>query len=403
MSQHSHAQKSAVFSTPASMMALGGLFALNAVSLDAPLIAIPAIASQFGVSSGQAQLVLVLFLLGFALAHIPIGLLGDRFGRRPVILVGMVLTTVLAFVSIFAPSFEVLLSARFAQGMTSACGGLLCRAMIRDVASGKEDVSRLTSNALSILAVLIVIAPLLSGFLLDTFGWQAVLAIVFCYALTVTSLTFFVIPETFQPEAITLSPIEQFKVSGAAFMASRQSIFAALLGAIVFSTYFIYSTIGASVMVDIYAMKASAFAPIFALSASLQFLAAKLNGRMVQKHGVNFMLSLALICSFTALILVLIMALSGQLPLFGFVLAGILFTVSHGLTLPNSIALTLDPLPAVAGFAASIHGMLQTGLAALVGIFVSAVYAGTTGSVLFLFGFFGLLNVVIFLGFKYSS
>ncbi len=389
-----------VFSKPAAMLTLGTLFAVNAVSLDGPLVAIPAIAEHFGVNSGQSQLILALFLLGYALGHIPSGLLGDRFGRRPVILIGMTLTALFAFLAVIAPNFEILLGARFAQGLCAATGGLLAKAMIRDVASSGTEASRLSSNALSYLAILIIIAPLLSSFFLAMFNWRAVMAIVFGYFIIVTSLTAIFIPETLNKDASqnNRSSWQQFKDSFRAFVSSPQSYSATIYGAILFSTYFIFATAGASVIVDVYGLSASYFGPVFAVIAVAQFAVSMINSRIVSKLGIFKVLTIAISFSVLAALTTAASLISGHLPLFIFVLIGFLLSLSHGLTLPNSIALTLDPLPKSAGFAASIHGMVQTGLAALVGILVSNIYNGTQENILMLFLVFALLNCLAFIG-----
>lgn len=385
----------AAFSGPIAMLTLGGLFAANAVSLDGPIVAIPDIAVQFNVTASQAQLVTVLFLLGFAAGHIPMGLISDRFGRKPVIITGLVVATITSLVAMTAPTYEILIISRFLQGVATSAAGLLARAMIRDVASGRH-ASRLNSNALSCLAVLIVIAPILSGYLLQFVGWRGVLFLVFIYVSLLLVLTCFFISETMHSEKHKNHPWQQFRTSFTDFTNSRQSIFASLLGAIAFATYFIFANIGSSMIVDIYGLAASKFGVIFALAAIVQFGAAMTNSRLVERKGSNFVLGIAAIFSVLGITMSLFWFFYDAPPLLAIILIALCFSITHGFILPNSIALTLDPLPKTAGFAAAIHGMLQTGIAAITGFIVSWFYDGRIETILALFIVFGSLTLSIF-------
>ncbi len=378
------------------MMTLGGLFAVNAVSLDIPLISIPAVTEHFGLAPGKGQAIAVAFLLGYALAHIPVGMLGDRFGRRPVILIGMSLAAAFALVACMAPSFNILVAARFAQGLASASGGLLARAIMRDVASGAV-ASRLTSNALAILTILIIVLPLASTLILDATGWRGVFGIVFVFAALVSYLTYKFIPETFSKRQIAISPWTQLRSNVRDLLGAPRSIFAAYLGGIFFATYFVFTATCASALVDIYDLPATYFAPIFALMSACQFVAALLNGRFVIRAGMLKMLRYGAGVVLCALALSAAFLLTGHFPLFGLIVVGLLFSISVGFMLPNSIALTLEPLPQVAGFAASILGMFQTGMAALVGFAVSIIYDGSAPSLFSAFCLFGTISCVSYI------
>ena len=395
MSAQNSTELSRIFSAPIALITLGGLFAINAVSLDGPIVAVPAISEQFSVGKGQAQLITSLFLLGYALAHIPIGLLGDRFGRRPVILIGMILTVILALGACFAPTLESLIAIRFLQGMATASGGLLSRAIVRDVSHGRE-AARLTSQAFSVLAVLIIIAPLLSGMILELLGWRYVFGLVFAYASGLTFLTIKYVPETFQTADRSVTPFNQLQSSVTTFFGSQQAVVATLLGSMVFATYFIFATIGASVMEDVYSKPASLFGILFALCAAVQLLGAQLNARLVKKWGVARMLLIAFALSFAGVLTCTISLFAGLSSLIVFVAVGCLFAMSHGMTLPNSIALTLDPLPREAGFAASLHGMVQSTLGASVSLIATRFYSGTSDNALMMFAIFGMLNLAAF-------
>lgn len=381
---------------PIAILTLGGLFSANAVGLDSPLVAVPHIASHFQVSQGEAQLVIVLFLAGYALGHIPMGLLGDRFGRRPIILCGLVIAALMSVIAVFAPTFELLVAARFLQGIATCAAGLLSRAVIRDIASGPL-ASKLTSSAMMVLAVLIILTPLLSGYLLYLLDWRYVLAVTSVFLLVLFSLTVRLIPETMRTETLARHPWRQFRESLDEFAASKQSLQASLLGAIAFATFFIFSAAGASLIVDVYDLDASLFGVLFALTAVVQLSASAYNSRLVAKHGSAFMLRRATWMCAIGIGMSTIGIITGFAPLMFLLIIASVFAISHALTLPNSIALTLDPLPQTAGFASAIHGMLQTGMAAIAGLIVSYAYDARVETILSIYCVFGGLTLLLML------
>jgi DHA1 family bicyclomycin/chloramphenicol resistance-like MFS transporter len=106
--------------------------AVTALSIDMSLPAQPAIARDFGIRSDVAQLTLSLFLVGFASTQIVFGSLSDAFGRLRVLLAGFALFTVAGAACALSPAIEVLLVARFLQGVGASAGPVIARAMVRD-------------------------------------------------------------------------------------------------------------------------------------------------------------------------------------------------------------------------------------------------------------------------------
>ena len=70
---------------------IGSMMMLAALSTDMVLPAFPSIANRFGISISEVQLILIAFMFGHALPHLVIGSVADRFGRRPVLIGGLVI------------------------------------------------------------------------------------------------------------------------------------------------------------------------------------------------------------------------------------------------------------------------------------------------------------------------
>ena len=116
------------------VLVLSLLLGLQPVTTDLYLPALPSITQGFGASMPQAQLTLTALLLAFGLSQLVWGPLSDRFGRRPVLLVGTALYVLAAVGSTFSASMEQLIVWRILQGMAMGAGVMCARAVVREAA-----------------------------------------------------------------------------------------------------------------------------------------------------------------------------------------------------------------------------------------------------------------------------
>src|ERR1041384_1819124 len=107
--------------------------AVGPLSLNILAPAMPGLIGTLGAGAGTVQLTLSLFLLGMAVSQLVLGTLSDRFGRRPVMLAGLVLTVVASFAALAASSVTGLIVARTCQAFGATVGIVIGRAIIRDL------------------------------------------------------------------------------------------------------------------------------------------------------------------------------------------------------------------------------------------------------------------------------
>src|SRR5580692_11394111 len=126
--------------SPRFTIFLASIGALTSLSIDMSLPAVLAIEHEFGVAAGRGGLTMSLFFAGYALTPLAGGPLADRFGRRPVLLVSLILFAVSALACAMSPSYAVLLACRLLQGCASGVATTLPLAIVRDLLQG--DVAR---------------------------------------------------------------------------------------------------------------------------------------------------------------------------------------------------------------------------------------------------------------------
>ena len=153
------------------------LLGLQAVTTDMYLPALPAIRADLNASMGQIQLTLSALLLAFGISQLVWGPLSDRFGRRPVLLVGMSAYVLASLACVVAPDMDWLIGARVVQGAAMGAAVMAARAIVRDLFEPHEG-AHIMSQALTGLGIIACTCAPVSGLLSDWIGWRhALLAI----------------------------------------------------------------------------------------------------------------------------------------------------------------------------------------------------------------------------------
>ena len=159
------------------VLLLALLLGLQAVTTDLYLPALPAIREGFGASMGEIQLTLTALLLAFGISQLVWGPLSDRFGRRPILLVGMSAYVLASLACVAAPGIGWLIAARPVQGIAMGAAVMAARAIVRDLFQPQEG-AQVMSQALSGLGVIACTCAPVGGLLSDWVGWRyALLAV----------------------------------------------------------------------------------------------------------------------------------------------------------------------------------------------------------------------------------
>jgi DHA1 family 2-module integral membrane pump EmrD-like MFS transporter len=171
------------------------LTTLVPLTMDIYLPSLPAMVQALGSTSHVMQLTITINLLGYALSQLFYGPYSDRYGRRPVIIAGLLIAWVGSTVAVFASTPFLLIIGRLLQGVGLGVGNVLMRAVLRDILSGVR-MARVGSYMGMTFAVLPAIAPVLGGYVQDGFGWRANFVLMLLFVTLVLALLFFYLPET---------------------------------------------------------------------------------------------------------------------------------------------------------------------------------------------------------------
>ncbi|WP_417219418.1 multidrug effflux MFS transporter [Arthrobacter sp.] len=159
---------------PLLLIALGLLTMAGPVATDLYLPAFPAMAREFDVGASTIQLTLTGFLLGMGAGQLFFGPLSDRYGRIRPLLIGSSVFVLSSVAVALAPTIELLIGARFLQGLSAAAGVVLARAVVSDRAVGGQ-AARLFSIMMTISGVAPALAPNVGSLVFTAGGWRAIL------------------------------------------------------------------------------------------------------------------------------------------------------------------------------------------------------------------------------------
>lgn len=184
---------------------MAGLSAFGSFVNDMYIPSLPEMTDFFHCSVSTVQLGLTTGMIGLAIGQIFFGPISDKYGRKPILLGGLILFIIAAVVSIFSPTITFFLVCRAFQGMGASSGYLLARTMPADVFEGRA-LAKTMAIIGAINGFAPASAPVLGGFISAAWGWRGVF--VTLAALSALLLVFVPkVKETLEPARRATVPI----------------------------------------------------------------------------------------------------------------------------------------------------------------------------------------------------
>ncbi|WGF86867.1 multidrug effflux MFS transporter [Marinivivus vitaminiproducens] len=355
---------------------LTALTAMGAMSTDLYLPALPAIADDLATSAANAQLTIGLFFAGFAVMQLVCGPLADRYGRRPVLIGGLVIFLLTSAACALASTIEILLLARFGQAFGAACGPVIARAIVRDLYEPR-DAGRVLGTIATAMALAPLVAPVLGGWLTVAFGWRSNFVLLTLIGVALIAVVIATVPETQrvrQPDA--LNP----RIMAANFASLlRQPTFVGFSLCVGFASGSLFAWISSSsfVVIDYFGVPAQHFGLIFGIVILGFALGAFAGSRLTGRFGPARVVGVATHAALVAALVMLAAGWTGWGGLGLIVAAMAVCFAAAGVTIPQATAGALGPFPLIAGTASAALGCWQMVVAFLVNGASSLAFDGT--------------------------
>ena len=354
---------------------LAAVSALGPVGMQILLPALPVIKQKFYVTNDVAQLTLSLSMLAIAIGTLVYGPLSDKFGRKRVMLVGIVITIFGSIVCFVADSIMLLISGRFIQAFGGAVGLVLARAIVRDV-YGPEEAARVIATLVMVMVVLPMMSPALGGELMQRFGFESVfIVIAFASAIALVFL-FLWLPETLA-KPVPFEGVKSMLMTFSKLFASR--VFCGYAFCVTFVSVVFFSFISAApeIMVSVLKRPPTEYGYYF-----IMIPAGFMTGNYVARHygrtiSIDNMIAIGASIGVFGIVLALLLQTLGMSSPVALFLPIALAVFGNGITLPNAQAAAINEFPEYAGTASGLTGFLQMAVSSVAAQAVALIFNGT--------------------------
>jgi MFS transporter, DHA1 family, multidrug resistance protein len=355
------------------ILVLGALSAFGPMCTDMYLPALPAIGRELGVADSVVQLTITMCLLGLALGQLVAGPLSDRLGRRPPLIGGLAVFTAASLVCAVAPDYGMLLAARLVQGLAGAAGLVISRAVVRDLFGGSQ-AARFFATLMLVMGVAPILAPLAGAGILEWTSWRGIFVVLACFGAALVPAVLAWLPETVPAERRHKRGAGSTRQALTSMLRQRSFVGLGLTSGLVSGAMFAYIGDATFVLQQVYGLSPQQFALVFGGNAVGIIGASQVSARLVERVTPRRLLWAGVFQAAAGGLLLLIAAAS-RLPL-AVVLISLFAVVSTiGFVSPNATALALEDHAEAAGSAASLLGVSQLAIGALlapvVGLFGS--------------------------------
>lgn len=341
----------------ARLLVLVGNVGIGLMAMTICLPSLPAWETVFSATTADVQLTYSAYLLAFASMQLLCGPLSDRFGRRPVILAGLVVVIAGSILAALAPTIEILIAARAIQAGGATAGMVVGRALVQDMFDG-SDRTRVLAYMGIVMGATPPIFVLLGGYLHAYVGWQSTFVFVAGAAVLLLTASVFVLPGSHRQIERSVAPRQGVLSVYAMLLRNRPFLLYALAIAGC-STGFYAFLAGTPTVLNRLGVAPESVGWYILFTTGSYIVGNFLTTRIVHRVGERRLLGIGETVAMVGPILALAIGLSGNDSAVIFLLPLILMGFGHGLVIPPSLTGVIGQYPAHAGAAAALSGAMQ--------------------------------------------
>ena len=347
---------------------LGGLSVLGFLATDMYLPAFAAMQEDLQTPAAAISASLSLFLAGFAFAQLLWGPLSDRFGRKPVLLLGLAIFAVGCLGMLWVRDATWLLVLRFVQAVGVCAAAVTWQALVTDYYPANRT-NRIFATIMPLVGLSPALAPLLGSWILAHFDWQAIFATLFVITL-VLMIPAFTLKAAHKKE----TPADTTPVTFTSLLSTKAYRGNVLIYAACSASFFAWLTGSPFILHDMGYSPAA-----IGLSYVPQTIAFLVGGygcrAALQKWEGQQMLPWLLVLYALSVIATWAVGFIPGAGLAEILIPFCVMAVANGAIYPIVVAQALRPFPQATGRAAALQNTLQLGLCFLASLVVSALIA----------------------------
>ena len=350
------------------------LMGLQPVTTDLMLPALPALAADLHAPMALVQLTMSALILAFGLSQLVWGPLADRFGRRPVLLLGLALYTLASLVAALAGSVDAVVVGRALQGAGLSAVVVCGRAMVRDLYAPREG-GMVMARALTGLGALAIVSPLVGGALVHGLGWRAAVLAMGVVGAASGLFVALKLPETARhrrPEATQPGPL--LRQIGATLAHPGFRAWALLVGC-TYGGLFIFLAGSGFVLIGALGLAPVAAGAVMSTCAMAYIAGTLLCRRWIPRLGLAGSVGRAAWISLAACMALVVLSQRPDPSVLAVMAPVCLYALGHGVHMPCGQAGVVGPFPRAAGLASALAGFAMSAVAFGIGLWLGRVLA----------------------------
>lgn len=370
------------------------LIALNALAIDVMLPALGEINDHFQLQEdNDQQLVLFAYILGFGAPQLIFGPLSDRFGRKALLnlcLTGYALT---AIGCMFAPSFALLLLARFSQGVFASGVRVIGVSIVRDLMAGRA-MARIMSLVMTVFMIVPILAPAIGQGMMMLGDWRWTFGVTALGGVLMMAWTHFRLPETLAEENRQDLDFGRVRRRFWTVLTTRESIGYMLASGVIFGSLFAFIAASEQIFDEVFG-QGDKFAIWFGIIAIALAISNFTNSRIVERIGMRRISHIVLVLFILlSIATALVMNEVGAVLWVFLILFSLVFSC-FGMMGANFSALAMEAQGKIAGTASAVYGFMTTVAAAFFGWLVASRFDGSVVPIMWGFVALGTLSLFI--------
>ena len=374
--------------------ALALLLGLQPVTTDIYLPALPLLTRELGAPMSAAQLTMSALILAFGVAQLFWGPVADRVGRRPVLIVGLVLYTAASVGSMLAGSIGWLVLWRVLQGATMGAAVVCARAIVRDLYEPHEG-AQVMSLALSGLGVIAIAGPVLGGVVAAAWGWRAALGVVAGFGALTLAFVAWRLPETLQHRNHDATRAGPLLAQWGRIARHRTFIAWTLLVSFTYGGLFTILAGSSFIYIDVLGLSPGWYGLAMACGSSSYLAGTFVCRRWISRHGIRGAVARGGVFTLAGGALGAGLALAGVQTVWAVLLPQCLFALGHGIHQPCGQAGAVGPFPRAAGAASALAGFVLALTAFGIGLWLGQALDGTVLPYALGVGFWSLATTLV--------
>lgn len=333
------------------------LAALGMLAINMYLASFPSIERDLGASPAQVKLTLTVFLLGFAVGQLVIGPLSDRFGRRPLLVAGLLLYSIAAVLCAVATNIDWMIGIRIAQAVGACTGSVLARAVARDLFQG-DELTRSLGFITTLVAAAPGFSPLIGGVVETFFGWRATFALLALVGIFATLVVWFRVPETHHQRDTAPSMAQAF-ASYFTLLSKREFLIPAAATTCAMAGLFAFFAAAPTIFIQGFGVSPIAFGLIPCVTVFAVFAGGFSAPRLAKKWPGYRPIVLGSVLMLIGSMAMLAISFGGNAGMFQILGTLLFFLFGMGIVNPLSTVFALRPFPEMAGAASALIGFFQ--------------------------------------------